>query len=143
MERKSFTAVEQKQMKKHGHTVRQGEGEANSDDLFKGLLISFVNTVGFFPRSIFNQYTVMNFKWCLGGRCTSILLETVRSQPGVNYVAHKVKICLSSVSGFLPWFSFIFLTAFPLPHSLHLSSTRSCMTIYRGWFPQLQVINCL
>lgn len=111
--------------------------------LFKPVLISFVNMIGFFPRSIFNKYTVINFKWCLGRRLMSILPQMAKSQRRVNSVASKVQTGLSIVSGFLPWFPFLVLAALPLSHSLHLSTTRSCTTIYRSWFPWLQVIHCL
>lgn len=70
--------------------------------LFKPVLISFVNMISFFPRSIFNKYTVINLKWCLGRRLMSILPQVDKSQMRGNSVASKTQTWLSSVSGFLP-----------------------------------------
>lgn len=94
---KSFTVVEQEQMKKHQHTVWQGEGEDKGDDLFKWVLIGFVNVKGFFLRSIFNKYTVRLFcrKW-LEAKQESILL-LVRSRPGSQ-------VFLGFSPGFLSYF---------------------------------------
>lgn len=72
--------------------------------LFKPVLISFVNMIGFFPRSIFNKYTVINFKWCLGRRLMSILPQMAKSQRRVNSVASKVQTWLSVFLGFSPGF---------------------------------------
>lgn len=73
--------------------------------LFKPVLISFVNMIGFFPRSIFNKYTVINFKWCLGRRLLSILLKAkwesillfLRSRPSST-------VFLGFSPGFFSWF---------------------------------------
>lgn len=111
--------------------------------LFKPVLISFFHMIGFFPRSIFNKYTVINFKWCLGRRLMSILPHMAKSQMSINSVAPEIQTWLYNVSGLLPWFPFLVLAPFPLSHCLHLCTNRSCTTIYRGCFPQLQVIPCL
>lgn len=70
--------------------------------LFKPVLVSFVNMIGFFPRSIFNKYTVISFKWCLGIRLMSILLQMAKSQMNVNSVSSKLQTSLYSVSRVLP-----------------------------------------
>lgn len=82
-------------MKKHRHTVWQGEWEDKGPDVLRQALISFVNMTGFFPRSVLNKYAVIYLKRCLGSRRMSLLLKTARSQARIYSVACKVKTWLS------------------------------------------------
>lgn len=130
-------------MKKYRHAVGQGEAGDNGNGLFRRVLITCVKVTSFFPRSIFNKYTVINFKWFFRRRCTSVLLQAARSpQESVLFLVRSrpgSRVFLSFFPGFLSYF----WQQFPSLTLCTSSFTRICTTIYGGWFPQLQVICCL